>query len=599
MKNSFIYKIQVSLLFLIGLFPLLKFDWSSKALILFCLTVLISGIVFKSFIFNRQRTERFLLLSSYFLLLILSHFYSTNKEASIKALIQLSPLLIIPFIISFINIKLSNKIKTNALSIFVFGNVIYSFIIIYLFFITVDFAVGDLAYYLGNYDKFQFKINEIAINGYLLIHKPYFSMGFVISAIYCLNLFLLSNSKLIFKNLICLFLFTYFSFWIFYAFSFPNVIALILSVLALLYMKLKKKYFFIFLTVVIFFSTLIVSLKIKDTDVERGFNFIKSSLTDNKYEINDSRKEIYKSYKNILQNSSFIDFIFGFGVGDVQDKLNSDYLNRLNKENTKNLLFFSEELNDSYWFKNNVESFSNQTRSPDSTFKADLITLKNKNTIVSHNLSAKTGLHNIGIYTLSVYAKKNLSNTLILRLGDINQRAIFNLENGAVVQSFNVIDFGIEKLNTDWYRCFITTDLDSEGLVLFGLSNYYGDYNFSSETQMSIYLWGAQFEEGRLSNYKKRGKELLKYASDNKLNTHNNFLFILMATGLIGLALFVVFLGFLFYSSFKKQDILKLSFCLILALNFLTENILSRHWGLMFFAFMLIILFNKQEQLKK
>ena len=33
--------------------------------------------------------------------------------------------------------------------------------------------------------------------------------------------------------------------------------------------------------------------------------------------------------------------------------------------------------------------------------------------------------------------------------------------------------------------------------------------------------------------------------------------------------------------------------------NFLTENILSRHWGLLFFSFMLIVLFSKEKKRTK
>jgi len=46
----------------------------------------------------------------------------------------------------------------------------------------------------------------------------------------------------------------------------------------------------------------------------------------------------------------------------------------------------------------------------------------------------------------------------------------------------------------------------------------------------------------------------------------------------------------------KPYNLLRLSLCIIISLNFLTENILSRHWGLMFVSFMLILLFSKKEK---
>lgn len=578
---------------------MLKFDWSSKAVILFCLLTIVLGVINKKINFKKQHIKKFFLLSAYFIVFILSIFYSSNQEESLKVIIQLSPLIIFPFIISFVDFQFNNKIKNNAITIFVFANITYSILILSLFISSEDIGNLNLIGYLRDYDKFQFKINENLTQKYFLVHKAYFSMGYVISAIYCLNLFFLSKSKYSFKSIFNLVVFVYFSFWIFYAFSFPNVIALLLCLVILLNAKLDKKFFIPFLTIMVLVCSLIFTLKSKEVDVERGLNFIKSAVTDSKYEINDSRQEIYKSYKRIFKNSSFTELLIGFGVGDVQDKLNDDYIKRLDAKNTKNLLFFSEEFNSSYWFKNNVTVLSNQLKAPDSALVADVLQTPKNSTTISHNISTKTFLEEKGTYTFSIYAKKGESSKLILRLGDVNQRAVFDLKEGLVKEKFNVVNSGMYQVNNDWFRCFITVNLIKDGLVLIGLSNDNAAYNFANEKDLSINLWGGQFEKGSLTDYKKRGKELLKYALDKKLNTHNNYLYFLMATGFIGLILFIISIGYLVYTSITKFDIIKLSFCIILSINFLTENILSRHWGLLFFAFMLMVLFDNKEKLEK
>ena len=102
--------------------------------------------------------------------------------------------------------------------------------------------------------------------------------------------------------------------------------------------KIKQFVLFsiLFIACCIFFFT----FKSYDNDVKRGYNFLKSSINKENYELNDSRKEVYKSVKSILQKSSLTQLIFGYGLGDIQDKLNQDYNSRLLENRSRNILYY-------------------------------------------------------------------------------------------------------------------------------------------------------------------------------------------------------------------------------------------------------------------
>ena len=594
MKTS-LKKIQIVLICLVGFYPLLKFDWSSKALILFCLVTIVESIFLKRINFGIPKIKNFLLLGSYYILLVISLFYSEDKAASLKILVQLSPLLIIPFIVSFIDLPFDKKNKDNILHFFVFVNMIYSYFIIYMLFSKVQPNLNELISFMGDYDKFQFKLNENINQNFILFHKPYYSMGFVFSAIFSLNRLFYVVKKI--EKTVYIVLFIYFALWIVYAFSFPNVIALFICVMVLLYYRLNKRVFIVFSSVTLLFSSFLLVYKIKDKDVKRGVNFIKSSVSNSKYEINDTRLEIYKSYRNIIAKKNFSKVLFGFGVGDAQRMLIDDYKKRFSQKSGRNLLYFSEEFNSDYWYKHNVSVEPNNIRSPYEIQNADLLVSKISSFERSYNISTKVFPEDKEIYTLSVFAKKNTSEELIVRLGNIDQRVVFDLNEGFVRSAKNIMDAGVIAHKKQWYRCFITTEIQNEGLALFGLTNSEAAYKFASEEEKSIVIWGAQLEKGILTKYTKNDKELLKYAFEKGLNSHNNYLFFLMTSGIVGLVLFLGAVFYLFYKSIREINIIKLTFCVIIALNFMTENILSRHWGLMFFTFMMLLLFTKEAKI--
>ncbi len=73
--------------------------------------------------------------------------------------------------------------------------------------------------------------------------------------------------------------------------------------------------------------------------------------------------------------------------------------------------------------------------------------------------------------------------------------------------------------------------------------------------------------------------------SGENINTHNQFLSYLIYTGLFGAVVFMLYVLFLFKASLFKRDMLFFCVLLFFVLNMLTENILERETGVVFFAF--------------
>lgn len=81
-------------------------------------------------------------------------------------------------------------------------------------------------------------------------------------------------------------------------------------------------------------------------------------------------------------------------------------------------------------------------------------------------------------------------------------------------------------------------------------------------------------------------------------NTHNEYFNILLSTGLIGLTLFLLILLMMVYYAYLYHDPLFLVLLVLLMLCFLTENLLDRQGGVVFFAFF-TTLFIKTTVLQK
>jgi O-antigen ligase len=71
----------------------------------------------------------------------------------------------------------------------------------------------------------------------------------------------------------------------------------------------------------------------------------------------------------------------------------------------------------------------------------------------------------------------------------------------------------------------------------------------------------------------------------NEFNAHNEYLSILVKTGIIGLALFIYVLYFGFAAAIRNKDILFLNFMVIITIVSVSENILDLNKGIFFYSF--------------
>jgi O-antigen ligase len=81
----------------------------------------------------------------------------------------------------------------------------------------------------------------------------------------------------------------------------------------------------------------------------------------------------------------------------------------------------------------------------------------------------------------------------------------------------------------------------------------------------------------------------------DKYNSHNQYLDILLKSGIIGLLFFLFFLFSNIRNCFKRKDLIAFCVLLFYAFNFLTENILARQTGIILFYF-LICFYDKLEK---
>jgi len=167
-----------------------------------------------------------------------------------------------------------------------------------------------------------------------------------------------------------------------------------------------------------------------------------------------------------------------------------------------NLVTFSEMFTDSSWGKVASTITANTTTAPNGTLTADTWT---GNGLSSPKYLLQTSPVVSGrIYYISVYAKKNTNNFIVVYAANAtfgsNAYANFDLNNGVVGTVGAAATATIENAGNGWYRCIITatsTVTTTNVATAFGLiTSATSPADEVNTLSTSVFLWGAQLVEG-------------------------------------------------------------------------------------------------------
>jgi hypothetical protein len=173
---------------------------------------------------------------------------------------------------------------------------------------------------------------------------------------------------------------------------------------------------------------------------------------------------------------------FTFTRASAATRVNAD--GNIEKE-TQNLLVQSNNFNTNWGAANS--SVTGGQSGYDGSSDAWLLDSSSEGYIFQYVASGNVG-------TLSIYAKANSVNNLRLRTfgPSINAEGFFDLANGVVGSSTNLVDLSIESVGGGWYRCSVVYD-NAPSLIRIYPSV---SSSTSSGTIGSIYIQDAQLEQG-------------------------------------------------------------------------------------------------------
>jgi len=165
---------------------------------------------------------------------------------------------------------------------------------------------------------------------------------------------------------------------------------------------------------------------------------------------------------------------------------------------SKNVLTFTQELDNAAWTKTSVTITANSTVAPDSTSTADTVTAVAAASIHTVFVAA-TNLAGATQWTASIYAKAGTHGFMqILHASNPDYFANFNLTTGVVgTKGVGVPTSTITPVGDGWYRCSMTFTPAAASTIRFNVvSSASAVYNesWTPAGTETFFLWGAQAE---------------------------------------------------------------------------------------------------------
>jgi len=172
---------------------------------------------------------------------------------------------------------------------------------------------------------------------------------------------------------------------------------------------------------------------------------------------------------------------------------------------TYNLFSYSQDFANAGWSKSNVTVTANTTTAPDGTTTASTA----QNTQASSYIFQSNLALSATTYTQSVYAKKNNNDWIAIYTSDQGSNysiAWFNLNTGvkgtaSAVGNFSATSSTMTSVGNGWYRCSLTFTKPSTVATDSASIVPSGDNTFTRVIGQNVYMWGAQFQTGALTDY--------------------------------------------------------------------------------------------------
>lgn len=189
----------------------------------------------------------------------------------------------------------------------------------------------------------------------------------------------------------------------------------------------------------------------------------------------------------------------------------------------KNLLFFTEAIDNAVWTKTNATAVFDQIANPLGQL-IDADKLVDDTTNGPHSATdASPTLVSGAAYTFSVYAKADERNRIYLRMTDTGsaysatKEAWFHLSGvaGTASNASAGTTARIEALDNGWYRCSITATTDTAGSTecVIGLAAAAGQTDYIGDGFAGAFVWGAQLEQANTASpYDPDPPQLLNYS---------------------------------------------------------------------------------------
>jgi len=181
------------------------------------------------------------------------------------------------------------------------------------------------------------------------------------------------------------------------------------------------------------------------------------------------------------------------------DPETGESLGLLVEESRTNLLTYSEEFNNSAWYKGRLNVSADLISAPDGTLTADKL-VATTDTNISHLMDSPVISTAAGDHTFSAYFKAGEYDYVIVDLRDsvsIKASAVLDLRDGTTSDEAGTIS--VVPLPDGWYRLVLSATLaatSSFRTVRIYVSDDGTTDGYTGDNVSGIYAWGAQLEVG-------------------------------------------------------------------------------------------------------